>query len=47
MLCQKCGTKVEEGAAFCPNCETRLSTQNDTKTAEVSKENKKAKSICR
>lgn len=41
MLCQKCGTKVEEGATFCPNCGTRLNTQNDTKTAEVPKENKK------
>lgn len=41
MLCQKCGTKVEEGATFCPNCGTRLNTQTDTKTVEVSEENKK------
>ena len=35
MFCPKCGTQVEDGAAFCPNCGSALD-QPQTSTSESS-----------
>lgn len=33
MICQKCGTALEEGAAFCPSCGTRVQAEAQQTTA--------------
>ncbi len=32
MICQECGTALEEGAAFCPSCGTRVQAEGQQTT---------------
>lgn len=34
MFCEKCGTKLEEGELFCPNCGERVVPEEESKTEE-------------
>lgn len=39
MYCPKCGTQINEGAAFCPQCGTPLSTPSQSQRAAAQEQN--------
>lgn len=39
MYCPKCGTQINEGAAFCPQCGTPISTPSQSQRAAAQEQN--------